>query len=197
MTPNKFTLLIVDCQNDYTQKDGSLYIESCDIVIPKICKFMEDNKDHIDRVILAKSNHPENYCIFKGHGGGYPKHCVEKTQGNKIDNRILKTLKRTKLNYVELNHGEVHDFEENSVSKYSRIIDETFVLATSTDACRIMTDDIVLCGVSGDIMVSETIKDLCKQLKNDNIYLFIDGVASVNKDIIMDILETYDTMNIL
>lgn len=189
MKLNKFTLLVIDCQNDFTQKNGSMYIPSCDKVIPNICKFIEENKDNINRIVLAKSNHPKDYCLFKNHIGLYQKNCVENTEGCNIDSRIMKSIKKTGVDFVELKHGEVSDFIEHSASKYSRMVDDKFLLATATDACKVYTDDIVVCGVSGDCMVSETIIDLSNQINHENIHLFIDGVASEDNDVINSLIE--------
>lgn len=189
MKLNKFTLLIIDCQNDLTQKNGSMYIPSCDKVIPNICKFIEDNKENISRIVLAKSSHPKNYCLFKNHIGLYQKNCVENTEGCNIDSRIMKSIKKTGIEFVELKHGEVSDFIEYSASTYSRMVDGNFLLATATDACKIYTNDIVVCGVSGDFMVSETVNDLSNQMNHENIHLFINGIASEDNDIINSLIE--------
>lgn len=197
MTPDKFTLLIIDCQNDFTREDGNLYVPSCDHAISTICNFIKDNTAKIDRVILAKSNHPTNYCIFAHNGGSHPKYCVENTAGSKIDSRILDVIKKNNLKWFELNHGEVAEFEENSVSMYSRYIDNGFVLATATDARRVNTEDIVVCGVTGDVAVTSTINDLVKQFPEEHIHVLIGGVANVNQDIIMNTIETYHNINII
>ena len=99
MLQEKFTLFIVDCQNDITKKDGAIYVPTSDSAVKHICKFINENKDRIDRAILSKSNHPEDYCMFKKYGGAYPKNCVEDTYGSKIDERVINTLNNCNSNY--------------------------------------------------------------------------------------------------
>ena len=196
MLPEKFTLFIVDCQNDITKEDGAIYVPTSDLAVKNICKFINENKDRIDRAILSKSNHPVNYCMFKNYGGAYPKNCVEDTYGSEIDERVIDTINKCNIDYFELTHGEVSNFPETSASKYSHYITESFIIGSATDAHRVLTDDIVVCGMIGDSMVNDTIVDLSNQFKKGNIHLFLDGVANVNQDIILNTLETYSNINV-
>ena len=196
MLPEKFTLFIVDCQNDITKEDGAIYAPTSDSAVKHICKFINENKDRIDRAILSKSNHPVNYCMFKKYGGAYPKNCVEDTYGSEIDERVIDALNNCNINYFELTHGEVSDFPETSASKYSHYIPESFIIGSATDAHRVLTDDIIVCGMIGDSMVNDTIVDLSNQFKKGNIHVFLDGVANVNQDTILNTLETYSNVNV-
>ena len=196
MLPEKFTLFIVDCQNDITKEDGAIYVPTSDLAVKNICKFINENKDRIDRAILSKSNHPVNYCMFKNYGGAYPKNCVEDTYGSEIDERVIDTINKCNIDYFELTHGEVSNFPETSASKYSHYITESFIIGSATDAHRVLTNDIVICGMIGDLMVNDTIVDLSNQFKQGNIHVFIDGVANVNQDTILNTLETYPNINV-
>ena len=193
----EFTLFVIDCQNDITKKDGSLYVPSSENALNNICNFVKENKDLINRVILTKSNHPNDYCTFKGHGGSYDKNCVADTYGSKIDERLIDVLNLCNVKYIELNHGEVSDFLESSASKYSSFIDGKFIIKTATDNCKVFTDDIVICGMIGDVMVNDTLVDMSKELNNENIYVFLNGVANVNQDVILNTLEVYHNINII
>ena len=88
------------------------------------------------------------------------------------------------------------DFPETSASKYSHYITESFIIGSATDAHRVLTNDIVICGMIGDLMVNDTIVDLSHQFKQGNIHVFLDGVANVNKDTILNTLETYPNINV-
>lgn len=196
MLPEKFTLFVIDCQNDITKEDGAIYVPTSELAVKHICEFINKNKDRIDRAILAKSNHPENHCMFKNHGGGYPKNCVADTYGSKIDERVIDALNKCNIDYFELNHGEVYDFPETSASKYSHSISESFILGTATHAHQVLTDDIVICGMIGDSMVNDTIIDLSNQFKHENIHVFLNGIANVNQDTILNTLEIYHNIDI-
>lgn len=193
----EFTLFVIDCQNDITKKDGALYVPSSENALNNICKFIEKNKNLIDKVILAKTNHPKDHCSFKGMGGAYNKYCVADTNGSKIDDRLIKVLDSYNMKYFELNHDEVSDFLETSASMYSSFIDGKFVLMTATDNCTVPTNDIVICGMPGDTTVNDTLVDLSKRFNNENIYVFLDGVANINQDVILNTLEIYPDINIV
>lgn len=195
---NDFTLLIINCQNDFTTSDGVTYIPKTEKTIPKICNFIIDNKENINRVIFACDNHPTNHCSFKGHGGGWPAHCVQDTFGAKVNSELLKTLRDLNIDFVILNKGEVFDFDEYSAAMYSEHIDGMLVLKTATDACRVRTNDIVVCGCAGDFSVKDTLLDLCKYAKTKNIYAFLDGIASIDDNTqLMNLLEDKTELKIV
>lgn len=193
----KFTLLVIDCQNDFTNERGSMYVPTCERAIPNICKFIKNNAEQIDRVILTKDNHPENHCSFSRFGGGWPKHCVEGTWGNEIDKRIINVLEQNSVDYYMLNKGEVQSEEEYSASMYSEYIDGFFVLKTATDARKILTDDIVVCGVTGDYCVKETLLDIIGRIPEENINIYLDGVASIDSTEINNLIEEHFDIKII
>ena len=41
-------------------------------------------------------------------------------------------------------------------------------------------DNIVLCGVAGDICVLETLKNIVKHIGTDKVSVYLDGVASID-----------------
>jgi len=193
-----FTLLIIDCQNDFTSPDGVMYIPKSEKIIPNICEFINKHKDNISRVLLARDNHPKNHCSFRGHGGGWPQHCVENTWGAEINPNIIDVLEKQKIDYFILNKGEVADFEEYSTSSYSKFMDGTFVLQTATDAKRVIDDNIVVCGATGDFCVKETLLDLCKYIPKIQVHVFIDGIISIDDNTqIMNLLEDKTDIQIM
>ncbi len=199
MIPNKkFTLLIIDCQNDFVAHDGSMYVNDAENKIANICKFIKENKDNITRVILTKDNHPKNHLSFMKNGGEWPEHCVEGTWGSKINEDIISALNESNIDYVELCKGEVNNFEEYSAATYADFIDDTYVMKTATDAVRVPTDDIVVCGVAGEYCVLHTILDIQKLISDSNIYLYLDGIASIDGgDAITDLITDKTDLQIV
>ena len=193
-----FTLLIVDCQNDYTSPDGKMHIEKSDKAISNICKFIVKNKENINRIIFACDNHSPKHRSFRKNGGEWPEHCIENTFGSKINSELVKTCKDLKLDYFVLNKGEVDNFEEYSASMYSEHLDGAFVLKTATDSRCVYTDDIVVCGMPGDVGVKATLEDLSKQLSPQNVYIYLNGVVSLDgNNEIMRFLEDNVDVQIL
>lgn len=54
---NNILLLIIDPQNDFTDKRGSLYVKDAELAIQKICKFIRTNGDTIDRILISQDTH--------------------------------------------------------------------------------------------------------------------------------------------
>ena len=49
----------------------------------------------------------------------------------------------------------------------------------TASGCRIINDNIVICGIAGDFCVKESIKNLLKHWRF-NIEVFMDGIASID-----------------
>lgn len=197
MKPEHFTLLVIDCQNDFTNANGTMYVPSCDNAVPNICKFIKDNAESIDKIVLSKDNHSKKHCSFIGHGGGWPAHCVEGTWGNEIDKRLLNAIKESNLDYHILNKGESDDDEEYSASMYSTYIDGRFVLRTITDSRVVPSENIIVCGVAGDYCVKETINDLAKQMPEEHLWIYLNGVANINSSVFNECLEEHFNVNLI
>lgn len=195
---NKFTLLIIDCQNDFVNKDGSLYVQGSENVTNNIIRFINEHRDDIEKIVLTTDYHPKDHMSFIGNGGEWPTHCVADTWGSEIDLELHTAVIESGIPFRYLRKGEVVDFEEYSASMYSCHHDGLFVLKTATDAVQIPTDNIVVCGVAGDVCVLNTLNDLVKQVPEDNITVLLRGVASLDDGkAIDDFVETYVDVNIV
>ena len=193
-----FTLLIINCQNDFTLPEGTTYIPKSKKMIPNICKFMIEHKNEINRIIFSCDNHPNDHCSFKTNGGGWPSHCVSESFGQNINSELIKTARDLNINYYILNKGEVSDLDEYSSVMYSDFIDGLLVLKTATDACKVLTDDIVICGCSGDFEIKDTINDLVKKIQEENIYVYLDGIVSIDDNTqLMNLLEDKTNIKII
>lgn len=78
-------LIVVDVQYDFLP-GGSLAVPEGDEIIAPINAIY----DKFDLVVFTQDYHPANHCSFKTHGGLWPDHCVQGTQGAQINRRFLK-----------------------------------------------------------------------------------------------------------
>jgi nicotinamidase/pyrazinamidase len=80
-------LLIVDVQYDFLP-GGSLGVEDGDAIIWPLLKAARD----CDLVIASRDWHPANHFSFEGNSpeGRWPPHCVQNTQGAKLERQIRK-----------------------------------------------------------------------------------------------------------
>ena len=86
---NMKTLVIVDVQHDFCHPDGALYVPGGEKVIPVIKKYIEDNKESIDKVIFTQDWHPYNHGSFKDFGGQWPTHCVKDSAGASLPIELI------------------------------------------------------------------------------------------------------------
>jgi nicotinamidase/pyrazinamidase len=97
------TLIIIDPQNDFTNKAGSLYVDGAEKAIENINKLLE--KGNYDKVIATQDWHPRNHVSFASQYPGkkpfvdtvdtfygkqelWPDHCIQGTWGADIDSNL-------------------------------------------------------------------------------------------------------------
>ena len=75
----KSALLIIDVQEDFC--NGSLKVEGCKTIVPKINKLIKFFNDNHCPVIYTQDFHPQHHVSFKERGGPWPAHCVQGSHG--------------------------------------------------------------------------------------------------------------------
>ena len=53
----KTLLLIVDMQNDFCRPEGALYVKGAEKDVARLAKFIKDQSDRIDHIIMTQDNH--------------------------------------------------------------------------------------------------------------------------------------------
>ena len=76
----KDALIIVDVQRDFCP-GGALPVPEGDKIIPNLNRYIEIFRRKGGRIYATRDWHPENHISFKEHGGLWPKHCVQGTEG--------------------------------------------------------------------------------------------------------------------
>jgi nicotinamidase/pyrazinamidase len=74
-------LIVVDCQNDFADPEGSLYVSGGEDTIPFINREVADTIDSGGFVVYTQDWHPESTPHFAKDGGIWPTHCVADTWG--------------------------------------------------------------------------------------------------------------------
>lgn len=88
-------LIITDVQNDFLP-GGTLSIKESDKIIPILNEYIEIFKNFSSQIIAARDWHPANHLSFINHGGLWPTHCVQNTEGAKFNSK-LKLPENTKI----------------------------------------------------------------------------------------------------
>ncbi len=76
----KDALIVVDMQNDF-MPGGALPVPEGDSIVPRLNEYIELFEGRALPVFFTRDWHPENHISFKGHGGIWPPHCVQNTEG--------------------------------------------------------------------------------------------------------------------
>ena len=74
-------LIVVDCQNDFADPEGSLFVSGGEGVIGGVNGAITDARQAGSPVFYTQDWHPEKTPHFKKYGGIWPVHCVAGTWG--------------------------------------------------------------------------------------------------------------------
>lgn len=177
----KKVLIVVDCQYDFYNPNGSLYVgNGADILPSKI----ESIINCFDCVVFTLDWHPLNHCSFKENGGKWPRHCIQYTVGASLPMSLVDKLSGKK--YHVITKGKYAETEEYTPFDdwYNNMLMAAYLINESAYDC-----DIYVCGLAGDICVYNTLKSLTKL--NDNIYFVNININNVYA--ITDLCPTIST----
>ncbi|NPB06713.1 MAG: nicotinamidase [Aquificae bacterium] len=73
-------LIVVDMQRDF-MPGGALPVPGADEIVPRVNEYIKLFEREGLPVFFTRDWHPPNHISFKGHGGVWPPHCVQNTEG--------------------------------------------------------------------------------------------------------------------
>lgn len=82
-------LVVVDCQNDFADPDGSLYVQGAADVIAEVNRLVISAVASGRPVIYTQDWHPESTPHFEKDGGIWPVHCVADSWGADFHPRLI------------------------------------------------------------------------------------------------------------
>ena len=74
-------LIVVDCQNDFADQEGSLYVTGGEAVIGGVNVAIAEAVGAGSPIFYTQDWHPQKTPHFKAYGGIWPVHCVAGTWG--------------------------------------------------------------------------------------------------------------------
>ena len=181
-------MIIIDFQYDFCNPKGSLYVKGAEEAKKGILKYMEANNKSFNQIIYTCDYHTKEDKSFKKNGGTWPVHCVQGTNGAKIDNELEEELKKYKIDTQIFQKGTTFTHEEYGAFEKFKYEDEnnkndlkncTFSNYGLDSEAKILNNKIVVCGIAGDYCVLESIKNLLKHWKFE-IEVLISGIASID-----------------
>jgi nicotinamidase/pyrazinamidase len=128
-------LVIVDFQNDFTP-GGALAVPEGDAIADRVNELAADER--FDLVVATRDWHPPDHGSFAEHGGHWPVHCVQGTEGAELH----PALDRARVEVV-VDKGQDPDtegysgFEGTNLKQLlqERGIDRVTVVGLATDYC--------------------------------------------------------------
>ncbi len=154
------TLVVVDCQYDFCNPAGTLYVEGAETAVNHILDFINTH-DELSEVIFTVDWHQAKDASFTSQGGPWPPHCIAFAKGSQIDDRLVQACLDREIPYRVIRKGEVIETEEYGAFQHiEKLPDGSFRLSTMTDEVTCAGHRMVICGVAGDYCVLETLRNL-------------------------------------
>ena len=174
----QITLVVVDCQYDFCNPAGTLYVEGAETAVNHILHFINTHEG-LAEVIFTVDWHQAKDASFISQGGPWPPHCIAFAKGSQIDDRLVQACLDREIPYRVIRKGEVIETEEYGAFQHiEKLPDGSFRLSTMTDEVTCADHRMVICGVAGDYCVLETLRNLL----NGGLVVdvFACGIASID-----------------
>ena len=172
------TLVVVDCQYDFCNPAGTLYVEGAETAVNHILDFINTH-DELSEVIFTVDWHQAKDASFTSQGGPWPPHCIAFAKGSQIDDRLVQACLDREIPYRMIRKGEVIETEEYGAFQHiEKLPDGSFRLSTMTDEVTCAGHRMVICGVAGDYCVLETLQNLLNG--GLTVDVFARGIASID-----------------
>lgn len=145
-------LLIIDPQIDFIT--GSLKVDGAETAMRSLASYLGVHAKDYAACVVTVDWHPPGHVSFEQNGGPWPRHCVAFSEGAAIYPGLLTSLIENVPGYMVLTKGVAGDHEEYSIFANAK--------SASVLEALISTKGITgidLCGIAGDICVSDTLLD--------------------------------------
>lgn len=174
----QITLVVVDCQYDFCNPAGALYVGGAETAVNHILHFINTHEG-LAEVIFTVDWHQAKDASFTSQGGPWPPHCIAFAKGSQIDDRLVQACLDREIPYRVIRKGEVIETEEYGAFQHiEKLPDGSFRLSTMTDEVTCAGHRMVICGVAGDYCVLETLRNLLNG--GLVVEVFACGIASID-----------------
>ena len=126
-------LIIVDVQNDFCP-GGALAVQRGDEVVEVLNRMARDH----DVVVATRDWHPEHHHSFEQHGGPWPVHCVQDSEGAQLHPKLDRDRIQRVFDAGYTREAEGFDkFEDTDLERFlrERAVDEVHVGGLALDYC--------------------------------------------------------------
>lgn len=151
-------LIVVDMQNDFVDREGTLYVRGAEYIVTGISDLMLEGD--YDVVVLSQDWHPEE----TKHWDTWPKHCIALSWGAELHPEIAATVKTMLKDRICPDPDFILKGTNPGEDGYSAFttIDENGK-KLSTGLAEMLIDrgitSVTIVGIAGDVCVDATVKD--------------------------------------
>lgn len=178
-------LLIIDPQIDFIT--GALPVPGAERAMNALAGYIRTHNIDYAFIIVTADCHPMRHCSFKPDGGEWPRHCIADSVGAAIWPPVMTELLDNSDKVVILHKGKDAGREEYSIFKNSVTAERILHIIESYDIKR-----IDICGLAGDVCVSDTIRDGVELIKNSRINVLSAFSPSIDGgDVLHSVISTY------
>lgn len=158
-------LLIVDPQIDFIS--GSLPVPQAEEAMVRLARWIEQEQERYDTIMVTMDQHPIDHCSFVHKGGPWPMHCVRYSQGAAIYPAVFEAMCRV---------GKPITFVEKATSAER---DEYSAFKEDIPTELLEAEQIYLSGLAGDYCVKETEQDLLGRIPRERIHRLESCIAYI------------------
>lgn len=201
------SIIVVDDQFDFGDPNGALYVPGGEKINQPILNYIKNNRNKINQVILTRDHHTKKDQSFEINGGQWPVHCVQGSDGEKIVKELQDGLVAMRIPFIVVDKGTVYDHEEYGAFEHCGTFHHLhpndpphvkncyFANVESSSGCRIINNNLVVCGIAGDYCVKETMKNLIGHWKKFNISVLMNGTASIDGGVsLKEFIDSHDNI---
>lgn len=147
-------LIVVDVQNDFADREGSLYVRGAEAIFPAIDGLLARAHAAGAVVVYTKDWHPARTPHFETSGGTWPHHCVAGTWGAQLHPRLRRVSPAL---FIHKGQGEEDGYSGFTViDSRTRATHET---GLADWLMRMHVRRVVVCGLATDYCVKHTVLD--------------------------------------
>jgi len=184
---DEYTVIVVDEQRGFYHPEGNLYVKGGEDAVKNTVKLL-NSKLNIKKVIPTMDFHLYEADSYKEPNIEWPWHCMAYSEDAGIANDVVMACAKNNIPmevFIKGNctpHTEYGAFEKIGTIYSGGELCMVGNNRMNTSAVTIPTKNIIICGITGDYCVMNTIKNI---LKYDgpckpNIFVYTDGIASID-----------------
>lgn len=171
-------LIIVDPQYDFIE-GGKLPVEGGTKALDNVANLIK--KGDIGQVIITKDWHPANHVSFKHFGGDFPEHCVQDSFGAKVYQPIINAIAEANVEVLDTITKGMDREEFSAIEPHPVKHRNSFIFDLTDESTLSLGDDnVILCGLAGDICVLNTLDSLNYKDAPYNLFVYLEGTASLD-----------------